>query len=328
MTAHCARRGEIGALLQRSRGRGARRFRCRSRNRELACRGRQLGFRLVVVLDDAVVDHRDAAARHVRVGVGLGDAAVRGPARVRDADRALERVAIQALSRSHANLMVAHKAVLVGNCGSAMLFNNPYPYQLYEMAHAALAPARAVSDAAHFLFRNPWNPLSRRPSGKNISAGAEMFERMTRRYGKPTFGLDEITSTASRNPVLEEVVWARPFCNLLRFARPDFRRARAHQPKLLIVAPMSGHYATLLRGTVEAFLPTFRRLHHRLGRRAHGSAGARPLRPRRLHRLSARDAGSSRPGRAHDRGLPAVGAAARRGRADGGRRRPATPPPA
>ena len=56
----------------------------------------------------------------------------------------------------------------------------------------ALAPARAVSDATHFVFRNPWNPLSNTSFGKNISAGAELFERMTRRYGKPAFGLDEI----------------------------------------------------------------------------------------------------------------------------------------
>ena len=131
-----------------------------------------------------------------------------------------------------------------------------YPYQLYEMAHAALAPARAVSDATHFVFRNPWNPLSNTAFGKNISAGAELFERMTRRYGKPTFGLDEIRVDGVVTPVLEDVVWARPFCNLLRFVRPEFPRG-ADQPKLLIVAPMSGHYATLLRGTVEAFLPHF-----------------------------------------------------------------------
>ena len=67
-----------------------------------------------------------------------------------------------------------------------------YSYQFYELAHAALVPARAVSDAAHFVFRNPWNPLSSTAVGRNISAGAELFERMTRRYGKPTFGLDEI----------------------------------------------------------------------------------------------------------------------------------------
>ncbi len=130
------------------------------------------------------------------------------------------------------------------------------PYQLYEMAHAALVPARAVSDATHFIFRNPWNPLANTTLGKNISAGAELFERMTRRYGKPTFGLDEIEIDGVVYPVLEDVVWTRPFCNLLRFVRPDFPDG-ANQPKLLIVAPMSGHYATLLRGTVETFLPYF-----------------------------------------------------------------------
>ncbi len=56
-----------------------------------------------------------------------------------------------------------------------MLLNTAYQYQLYEMAHAALAPARAVSDAAHFLFRNPFNPFSATPFGRNIAAGAELF---------------------------------------------------------------------------------------------------------------------------------------------------------
>jgi poly(3-hydroxybutyrate) depolymerase len=129
------------------------------------------------------------------------------------------------------------------------------PYQLYEMAHVALAPARAVSDATHFVFRNPWNPLAHTALGKNISAGAELFERMTRRYGKPTFGLHEIEVDGAVYPVLEDVVWSKPFCNLLRFVR-GFPGAET-QPKLLMVAPMSGHHATLLRGTVERFLPNF-----------------------------------------------------------------------
>src|SRR5271165_5078279 len=129
-----------------------------------------------------------------------------------------------------------------------------YSYQMYEMVHTALAPARAVTDATHFIFRNPWNPLSNTPIGKNVSAVAELFERMTRRYGKPTFSLDEIEVEGVAYPILEDVVWSRPFCNLMHFVRPDFPHAE-DQPKLLIVAPMSGHYATLLRGTVEAFLP-------------------------------------------------------------------------
>jgi poly(3-hydroxybutyrate) depolymerase len=129
-----------------------------------------------------------------------------------------------------------------------------YPYQFYEMAHAALAPARAMSDATHLLFSNPWNPLSNTALGKNISASTELFERLTRRYGKPAFRLDDFQVNRVVYPILEEIVWSRPFCNLLHFARPDFP-AGTGQPKLLIVAPMSGHYATLLRGTVEAFLP-------------------------------------------------------------------------
>ena len=131
-----------------------------------------------------------------------------------------------------------------------------YQYQLYELAHAAIAPARAVSDATNFVFRNPWNPFANTPIGRNISAGAELFERMTRRYGKPAFGLAEVASDGASYPVLEEIAWSRPFCNLLRFARTDLLGAES-QPKLLIVAPMSGHYATLLRGTVAAFLPHF-----------------------------------------------------------------------
>jgi poly(3-hydroxybutyrate) depolymerase len=132
-----------------------------------------------------------------------------------------------------------------------------YSYQLYEMAHAALVPARAVSDAAHFMFRNPLNPLSTTAFGRNIAASAELFERMTRRYGKPVFGLDSIVVDGVEREVLEEIVWSRPFCNLLHFVRPNLP-GHLDQPKLLIVAPMSGHYATLLRGTVEAFLPTHR----------------------------------------------------------------------
>ena len=85
------------------------------------------------------------------------------------------------------------------------MFQN-YSYQFYEMAHLALAPARAVSDAAHFMFHNPWNPLSSTALGRNISAGAELFERMTRRYGKPTFGPDEIEVDGVVYPVLEDVV--------------------------------------------------------------------------------------------------------------------------
>jgi poly(3-hydroxybutyrate) depolymerase len=138
-----------------------------------------------------------------------------------------------------------------------MSLRGTYQYQLYEMAHAALAPARAFSDATHFMFRNPFNPLASTEFGRNMAAGTELFERMTRRYGKPIFGLGATRVNGVEYEVVQEIVWTHPFCNLLHFARPDLPNSEK-QPKLLIVAPMSGHYATLLRGTVEAFLPTHR----------------------------------------------------------------------
>ena len=131
---------------------------------------------------------------------------------------------------------------------------NSYSYQMYEMAHMALAPARALSDAARLMFRNPMNPLTHTTLGKNVAASAELFERVTRRYGKPIFGLNDTRIGGQIASIDEHVVWERPFCKLVHFARTPAPR---QQPRLLIVAPVSGHYATLLRGTVEAFLPHF-----------------------------------------------------------------------
>ncbi|MEQ9691428.1 MAG: polyhydroxyalkanoate depolymerase [Bauldia litoralis] len=129
----------------------------------------------------------------------------------------------------------------------------PY-YHLYEMNHAALSPLRAAADAARLYFKNPLNPLSHTPWGRNVAAGAELFERTTRRYAKPEFGIPSTLVRGQRVPVQERVVWNRPFCNLLHFEKHGVRNG-VDQPKLLIVAPMSGHYATLLRGTVETMLP-------------------------------------------------------------------------
>lgn len=131
---------------------------------------------------------------------------------------------------------------------------NRFSYHMYEMAHLALAPARAMSDATRLAFRNPMNPVTHTAFGRNLAASAELFERLTRRYGKPAFGLDMTRVDGREVAVTENVVWSRPFCNLIHFAR-DLPAGTPSQPRLLVVAPMSGHYATLLRGTVEAFLP-------------------------------------------------------------------------
>jgi poly(3-hydroxybutyrate) depolymerase len=127
-------------------------------------------------------------------------------------------------------------------------------YQFYEFNHAALQPFRAYADAVRLIYSNPLNPLSHTAFGRSIAASAELFERTTRRYGKPGFRLTRTEVDWQTVEVTEEVVWRRAFCDLIHFKRalPAKRKA---DPKLLIVSPMSGHYATLLRGTVEAMLP-------------------------------------------------------------------------
>ena len=79
-----------------------------------------------------------------------------------------------------------------------------------------------------------------------------MFINATRRYGKPEFGIDTVELNGKTLDVVEAVPFALPFCDLLHMSKPD---APADQTPVLIVAPMSGHYATLLRGTVRQMLP-------------------------------------------------------------------------
>jgi len=128
-------------------------------------------------------------------------------------------------------------------------------YWLYEMGHAALTPSRAFADAGRIFFKNPANPFAHTTAGKAAAAAFELFERTTRRYSQPDWMIDSTTVGGERVPVHISCVWERPFCRLLRFERTFEHLPKRPQPKMLIVAPMSGHYATLLRGTVEAFLP-------------------------------------------------------------------------
>jgi poly(3-hydroxybutyrate) depolymerase len=133
---------------------------------------------------------------------------------------------------------------------------NLYSYRMHEAAYLAVAPWRTLSDMTRFWLKSPLNPISHTEFGRNLAASAELFERLTRRYGKPAFGFDATIIDEHSVPVHEEIVWKAPFCQLLHFVR-DLPASLAPQPKLLIVAPMSGHYATLLRGTVETFLPHY-----------------------------------------------------------------------
>ncbi|WP_321937677.1 polyhydroxyalkanoate depolymerase [Paraburkholderia sp. J8-2] len=128
-------------------------------------------------------------------------------------------------------------------------------YWLYETAHAALSPARALAGAGQFLFQHPANPFAATFSGKLVAATCELVERATRHYGKPEWDITSTVIDGQTVPVGITPLWERPFCRLIHFERLLDDPVRP-QPRLLIVAPMSGHFPTLIRGTIQAFLPS------------------------------------------------------------------------
>jgi poly(3-hydroxybutyrate) depolymerase len=126
-------------------------------------------------------------------------------------------------------------------------------YELHEFHKNVMAPAVLWADAARHLFSNPFSPLAYGPMSRTVAANSELFVRLLRRYPKPEWGIAETVVDGDAVTVHREVVIAKPFCELLHF-----RKERQQvQPKLLIVAPLSGHYATLLRDTVRTSLPDF-----------------------------------------------------------------------
>jgi poly(3-hydroxybutyrate) depolymerase len=124
-------------------------------------------------------------------------------------------------------------------------------YQLHEMQHAALSPWRRWAEMNAQLFGSPFSLLSYIPASKKVAAACELMLRITHRYEKPEFGLHETKIGEQTVAVTEEVVDLEPFCRLLHFKRDTTRE----DPRVLVVAPLSGHYATLLRDTVRALLP-------------------------------------------------------------------------
>jgi poly(3-hydroxybutyrate) depolymerase len=124
-------------------------------------------------------------------------------------------------------------------------------YALHELGFAALAPWNAVAKTSLDLLTSPFSPFSYLPESRRLAAGAEVFFRLTQRYEKPAFDITETVVDGRAAVVVERVVIDKPFCRLLNF-RKTVNRA---QPKVLLVAPLSGHHATLLRDTVRALLP-------------------------------------------------------------------------
>jgi polyhydroxyalkanoate depolymerase len=126
-----------------------------------------------------------------------------------------------------------------------------------------MAPVRIAARASRAALSSPLNPLGQTGYGRSLAAMADVFESATRYYGKPEWRIDSVRVNSAPIKVTPTVAWRTPWCSLVHFRKDPEALAAARdgaklgpQPRLLIAAPLSGHYATLLRGTVEAFLPT------------------------------------------------------------------------
>jgi poly(3-hydroxybutyrate) depolymerase len=131
-------------------------------------------------------------------------------------------------------------------------------YAMHEAIYYASMPARLMARAARDFWSSPINPAASTELGRSLYAGADLFANVTRRYGRPAWGIDSVTIDGAPVRVRPVEIWRSPWVKLLHFVRDtaDLRRAGrgAPEPAVLIVAPLSGHHATLLRGTVQAFL--------------------------------------------------------------------------
>ena len=131
-------------------------------------------------------------------------------------------------------------------------------YAVHEAAYYSATPLRFASQIARDFWSSPFNPAAASRLGRTFYAAADLTANMTRRYTKPAWGIDEIRVGKTDVRVHMETVWRSPWVKLRRFRREasDLKAAgkAADTPAVLIVAPLSGHFATLLRGTVQTFL--------------------------------------------------------------------------
>ena len=131
-------------------------------------------------------------------------------------------------------------------------------YQMYETQRSLVEPFADFALAASKLYSNPLSPFSQTPLSQRISAGFELFYRLGKDYEKPQFGITTVDVEGVGVTIMERVEIDKPFCELRRFKRftdeADTLQTMLAQPAVLIVAPLSGHYATLLRDTVRSML--------------------------------------------------------------------------
>jgi poly(3-hydroxybutyrate) depolymerase len=130
-------------------------------------------------------------------------------------------------------------------------------YQLHEMQRSFLTPLMQWADASSKLFSNPVSPLAHTPFAQRIAAGYELMYRLGKEYHKPAFAIESTTIDGQAVGIMERTITTKPFCRLLHFKKDmsDRTYEALKQPKVLLVAPLSGHHSTLLRDTVRGLLP-------------------------------------------------------------------------
>ena len=131
-------------------------------------------------------------------------------------------------------------------------------YYIYETQRSLMEPFTDFAQAAAKLFSNPMSPFSESPLAQRMSAGYELLYRLGKDYEKPAFEIHSVDVDGVGVAVHERIEMDKPFCELRRFKRfsddtATLTKLKA-QPVVLIVAPLSGHYATLLRDTVRTML--------------------------------------------------------------------------
>jgi poly(3-hydroxybutyrate) depolymerase len=131
-------------------------------------------------------------------------------------------------------------------------------YQIYETQRALLSPFSEFAQAAAKLYRHPLSPFAQAPLSDRMAAGLDLMHRLWKEYEKPEFGIHTVQVDGVDVAVQEQVPQSKPFCRLIRFKRFSDDSALLEkmkkQPVVLVVAPLSGHHATLLRDTVRTLL--------------------------------------------------------------------------
>jgi poly(3-hydroxybutyrate) depolymerase len=131
-------------------------------------------------------------------------------------------------------------------------------YQIYEAQRSLMEPFADFAQAASKLYSNPLSPFGQHPFAQRMAAGYDLVYRLGKDYEKPEFGIKTVDVSGTSVAIHERVEIDKPFCELRRFKRfsddPKTLNRLKGQPAVLIVAPLSGHYATLLRDTVRTML--------------------------------------------------------------------------